>query len=97
MLDFRVKLQNAHPTGDASYFNYKKDDGSVIEDIAWYVPFSHLLILLSLWRETRLSIERTSTDSRFYPTPMKGAEQVAGRVAFYVGKVPELKVGVPSV
>jgi len=34
---------------------------------------------------------------RFYPTPKKGAEQVAGRVAFYVGKVPGLKVGVPPV
>ncbi|KAK1922971.1 hypothetical protein DB88DRAFT_493352 [Papiliotrema laurentii] len=54
--------------GDASYFNYTKDDGEVIKDIAW-----------------------------FYPTPMKGAEAVAGRVAFYVGKVPGLKIGVPSV
>jgi uncharacterized protein (DUF427 family) len=34
---------------------------------------------------------------RFYPTPKKGAEQVEGRVAFYVGKVKDLKVGVPPV
>ncbi|KAK4688640.1 hypothetical protein P7C73_g1492, partial [Tremellales sp. Uapishka_1] len=33
----------------------------------------------------------------FYPTPKKGAEEVEGRVAFYVGKVPGLKVGVPPV
>ncbi|KAL7422687.1 hypothetical protein Q5752_001978 [Cryptotrichosporon argae] len=33
----------------------------------------------------------------FYPQPKAGAEAVAGRVAFYVGKVPGLRVGVPSV
>ncbi|ORY29679.1 hypothetical protein BCR39DRAFT_531633 [Naematelia encephala] len=33
----------------------------------------------------------------FYPHPKAGAEQVAGRVAFYVGKVPGLKVGVPPI
>ncbi|WWD20583.1 hypothetical protein CI109_105059 [Kwoniella shandongensis] len=54
--------------GKASYFNYEKDDGDVIKDIAW-----------------------------FYPTPKAGAEQVAGRVAFYVGKVDGLKVGAPPI
>lgn len=34
---------------------------------------------------------------RYYPTPKKGAEQVEGRIAFYVGRVPGLKVGVPPV
>lgn len=33
----------------------------------------------------------------YYPQPKQGAEAVEGRVAFYVGKVPELKVGVPPV
>ena len=34
---------------------------------------------------------------RFYPQPKKGAESVEGRVAFYVGRVPGLRVGVPPV
>ena len=38
-----------------------------------------------------------SLTGRFYPQPKEGAEAVKGRVAFYVGKVPDLKVGVPSV
>ncbi|KAJ9101234.1 hypothetical protein QFC21_003453 [Naganishia friedmannii] len=51
----------------ANYYNYKKKDGTVLKDIAW-----------------------------FYPTPKKGAEQVADRVAFYVGK-NGLKLGSPPV
>ncbi|WRT70564.1 uncharacterized protein IL334_007562 [Kwoniella shivajii] len=55
--------------GDASYFNYKKDDGSMINDIAW-----------------------------FYPKPKSEAiDKVGGRVAFYVGKIDGLKVGVPPI
>jgi hypothetical protein len=34
---------------------------------------------------------------RFYPQPMKGAESVAGRVAFNVRQYPELEVGAPPV
>lgn len=35
--------------------------------------------------------------NRSYPTPIKGAESVAGRVAFNLRQYPELKVGVPPV
>ena len=37
---------------------------------------------------------QTCPDARFYPTPKQGAEQVAQRVAFYVGK-QGLRVGEP--
>jgi len=53
--------------GVASYFSYKKDDGEILKDIAW-----------------------------FYPIPKEGAEKVAERVAFYVGK-SGLKVGSPPI
>ncbi|GHJ89301.1 hypothetical protein NliqN6_5703 [Naganishia liquefaciens] len=53
--------------GVASYYNFRKNDGTVLKDIAWY-----------------------------YPTPKKGAEQVADRVAFYVGR-KGLKLGSPPV
>ncbi|ODO10461.1 hypothetical protein I350_01056 [Cryptococcus amylolentus CBS 6273] len=33
----------------------------------------------------------------FYPTPKNGAEEVEGRVAFYIGKVPGLRTGDPPV
>ncbi|KAJ9111847.1 hypothetical protein QFC20_002434 [Naganishia adeliensis] len=62
---------NTHTTcgwkGVASYYNYRKKDGTLLKDVAWY-----------------------------YPQLKKGAEQVADRVAFYVGK-QGLKLGSPPV
>ncbi|KAG7530849.1 hypothetical protein FFLO_04756 [Filobasidium floriforme] len=67
----RFEESGTHTTcgwkGEASYYNYKREDGTVLKDIAW-----------------------------FYPKPKSGAEQVAQRVAFYVGK-QGLKIGEPSV
>jgi hypothetical protein len=34
-------------TGEASYYNYKKEDGTVLKDIAWLVP---LILSLPLSR-----------------------------------------------
>ena len=92
--------------GDASYFNYETEDGKVIKDIAWYVHYPSFYLdhgtsipaffLLVPRLETAKTPVGIHTDARFYPTPMKGAESVAGRVAFYVGK-EGLRVGVPPV
>jgi uncharacterized protein (DUF427 family) len=71
--------------GDASYYNFKDADGKEYKDIAWYVLLPHFLAEL-----------RWSWCIRYYPTPMKGAEKVAGRVAFNVRKYSELKVGEPA-
>nr|XP_018259911.1 uncharacterized protein I303_07983 [Kwoniella dejecticola CBS 10117]OBR82069.1 hypothetical protein I303_07983 [Kwoniella dejecticola CBS 10117] len=83
----RFEESGTHTTcpwkGEASYFNYKADDGKLIKDIAWQVDSS---------------INNGKVIGPFYPKPKAGAEdKVGGRVAFYVGKIDGLRVGAPSV
>lgn len=72
--------------GVASYYNYQKKDGTLLKDVAWYVD----LPLTLRFPTGSLSPHHR----RYYPQPKKGAEQVADRVAFYVGK-QGLKLGSP--
>lgn len=128
-------------TGEASYYNYKKEDGTVLKDIAWSVYVLFLLLFscfsscfsvpLLLPLPLRILYTRNPPPAlssyvlrsdpsrspgnpfgdfggeicadrvwvitcRFYPKPKSGAEQVAQRVAFYVGK-QGLKIGEPPV
>jgi hypothetical protein len=85
LTQYRYRLEEKIIVGDASYYNYKDADGKEYKDIAWYVLLLHFLAEL-----------RRSWRIRYYPTPMKGAEKVAGRVAFNVRKYSELKVGEPA-
>lgn len=75
--------------GVASYYNYRKKDGTLLKDVAWYGPPSLI--------PTRKPVAYpVICHARFYPHPKQGAEKVADRVAFYIDK-QGLKLGSPPI